>query len=451
LAKYRRYRTCPSCGGARIGPSGRKARALGYSYDDLFNGELTALLEWTDKAGAEVKARRLAPLLEIQRELRDKLSCLCDLGLGTSSMSRRSKSLSGGEYQRVLLSRVLGNGLTDALYVLDEPSVGLGPHEIPALIAALQRLRDQGNTVVVVDHDPLLVRSADGWVEFGPGGGSQGGAVVGQGVFPGPNEPESLKSDNTQLRRPKREPVDPRGRVLPKDSAIWLRGFSHLNCDNVDIEIPLRALTVITGPSGAGKSTVLRAGLEGALSLYQSDGATSSNDSDVDEGRGRWLDFYVPKSLREFVLVAVAQKAMHRSIASVPATILGVMDDLRKRFAATNDARERGLGPSDFTFNGAGACNSCEGRGVLRDDLFFLGEVEKTCEDCQGQRYRSDVLEVAYKGHSIAQVLAQSMADCLRDGLFGIPGVGATSGSLFALQLAVQLGLGHLPLGIPSS
>lgn len=451
LAKYRRYKTCPSCRGARIGPAGRLAKALDCSYDDIFNGPIQQALKWTRRAGEEVRRRKLTPLLEIERELADKLACLNDLGLGSSSLGRRSRSLSGGEYQRVLLSRVLGNGLTDALYVLDEPSVGLGRTEMPFLVQSLHRLRDQGNTVVVVDHDPELIEAADEWIEFGPGGGSRGGSVVGTGKRGAPVKPLSMQSNLDTLAMPKRQDVPPLSRVLPKDSAIWLEGFSHLNCDNLNLEIPKGLLTVIGGPSGAGKSTVLRAGLEQALAAYLEDGKTECKVSDIDEQRGLWTRIEVPPSLQKAALITVDQRAMHRSITSIPATLLGLMDDLRKRFAATSEARERGFGPSDFSFNGAGACSDCQGRGFVRDDLFFLGEVEKICEACDGRRYRSDVLEVVYKGYTIAQLLSLSMEECLAEGVLGIAKGLADSGPLFALQIAVQLGLGHLPLGIPSS
>jgi excinuclease ABC subunit A len=462
LAKYRRYRTCPACGGARIGPAGRHARAAGSSYDDIFNGEIRQALAWCQRASESVLNKRLTALLEVQRELFDKLSCLEALGLGSSSLSRRSKSLSGGEYQRVLLSRVLGNGLSDALYVLDEPSIGLGATEIPALITAIRRLRDQGNTVVMVDHEPSLVRAADEWIEFGPGGGSNGGNILGHGVFEAQGtkhkatgkiaEPASLSADASSLIFPQRKNLaNPLTRVLPKDDAFNLLGFSHLNCDGLNVEIPLGRLTVICGPSGAGKTTLLRAGLEEALQCYFENGRTSSLISDVDEQRGCWRELEIPQRAQKGTLVTVDQKAMHRSITSVPATLLGLMDELRKRFAATLEARELGLGPSDFSFNGSGACGTCEGRGITRDDLFFLGEVERTCEDCSGCRYRPEVLAVPYKGSNIAQVLEMSIADCFNQGLLGNPHSPAASGPAYALQMCINLGVGHLPLGIPSS
>jgi excinuclease ABC subunit A len=456
LAKYRKYKTCPDCAGARVGAAGRNAIALGSSYDDIFNGEIRSLQNWISLASKEIKSRNLGALFEIQRELSDKIDLLVDLGLGSSALSRRSKSLSGGEYQRVLLCRVIGNGLSDALYVLDEPSIGLGPSEIPALIIALQRLRDMGNTVVMVEHEPSLVRAADNWIELGPEGGSKGGYCTGTGTFTGTfkgaEEPASLNASSERIRVPSRKKADTHATALKPQDAIVLRGFSHLNCDNLLLEIPLGKLTVIAGPSGAGKTTLLRAGLDQALQQFFETKRTTSRSSDIDEQKGCWEAIELPAALQQSgELIAVDQRAAYRSIASVPATMLGVMDDLRKLFANTMEANELGLGPSDFSFNGAGACPACEGRGATKDNLFFLGEIEKTCDACQGQRYRSEVLSVRFRGKNIAQWLATSMSECLAESLFGRPQGGIRQPARESLELCQRLGLGHLPLGIPSS
>jgi len=456
LAKYRKYKTCPDCAGARVGAAGRNAVALGSSYDDIFNGEIRSLQNWIALTGKEIKTRKLSALFEIQRELSDKIDLLVALGLGSSALSRRSKSLSGGEYQRVLLCRVIGNGLSDALYVLDEPSIGLGPSEIPALIVALQRLRDMGNTVVMVEHEPGLVRAADNWIELGPEGGSKGGYCVGTGTFNRTvnekSEPASLHANSERIRIPDRKKADTQSAAFRPHEAVVLRGFSHLNCDNLFLEVPLGKLTVIAGPSGAGKTTLLRAGLDQALQQFFETKRTTSRSSDIDEQKGCWEAIEVPAALQASgELIAVDQRAAYRSIASVPATMLGVMDDLRKLFASTMEANELGMGTSDFSFNGAGACPACEGRGATKDNLFFLGEIEKTCEGCQGQRYRSEVLSIRFRGKNIAQWLATSMGECLGESLFGRPQGGIRQPARESLELCQRLGLGHLPLGIPSS
>lgn len=452
LAKYRKYKTCPDCGGARVAAAGRNAVALGCSYDDIFNGEIQTLQSWITRANQEIKLRNLSALSEIHRELSEKIDLLVHLGLGSSALSRRSKSLSGGEYQRVLLCRVIGNGLSDALYVLDEPSVGLGQKEIPALILAIQRLREMGNTVVMVEHEPSLVRAADCWIELGPEGGSKGGYCVGEGSFSGSEEPASLTASAERLRIPRRSKTDPLAAVCSPQEAIVLRGFSHLNCDNLLLEVPVGKLTVIAGPSGAGKTTLLRAGLAQALQQFFETKRTASRSADIDEQKGCWQAIEVPTVLQQNgELIAVDQRAAYRSIASVPATILGVMDELRKLFANTMEANELGMGASDFSFNGGGACPTCEGRGATKDNLFFLGEIEKTCESCQGQRYRSDVLQVQFRGKNIAQWLATSVGDCLSESVFGRVQTGIRQPARESLELCRRLGLGHLPLGIPSS
>ncbi len=444
LAKYRSYRTCRSCKGARIGPVGRRASAAGFSYDDLFNGEVRAALQWAQEVGPLLKKRKMDDFLEIHREVEEKLSLLVQLGLGSSSLSRRSKSLSGGEYQRVLLTRVLGNGLTDSLYVLDEPSIGLGDQEIPSLIRCLERLRDQGNTVVMVEHEPQLVRAADSWIELGPGGGSLGGEIVGLSTeSPARAEPASLQLDLSRVEVPKRVQSEPAKSQFPDSAAIGFHGFSHLNCENLFVELPVGQLTVFSGPSGAGKSTLLGAGLDKALRLFLEMGVAHCHNPDVDEKRGRWENLSVPdKLLRKLELVSVEQGAMHRTVTSVPATVLGLMDELRRLFAATSEAKERGLGPSDFSFNGKGGCEVCGGRGFVKDDLFFLGEVEKVCEECNGARYRKDVLEVRFKGKNIAQWLDTSLDECVSESLL------PKRNEL--LNLCSQLGLGQLPLGLPT-
>lgn len=443
LAKYRSYRACPTCKGARVSDRGRRATALDASYDDLFNGDIRLCAAWVKAAGEEIRRRGAVDLYEIHREVDKKISLLNSLGLGSSSLSRRSKSLSGGEYQRVLLTRVIGNGLSDALYVLDEPSVGLGSQEIPALIVAIEELKNQGNTILMVEHDPQLVRAADRWIELGPGGGHLGGQLISSEL----DEPASLHLDLSQVVVPTRSRLvgDKLSQWVWSDNqAFRLDGFSHLNCENLRLEVPVGRMTVISGPSGAGKSTLLACGLDQALRFGLEDSQWSCAAPDVDEGRGMWKSFAVPRSLRGHVHhVSVEQKAMHRTITSVPATVLGLMDDLRRLFASTEEARSLGLSISDFSFNGGGACPSCGGRGFVKEDLFFLGEVEKNCEECNSTRYRKDVLSVTFKGRSIAEWMSTSLLECAEESL--IP----SRQKIF--QLCVELGLGQLPLGMPTT
>jgi excinuclease ABC subunit A len=448
LAKYRRYVTCTDCMGSRLGPAGRQARCMSTRYSDLMHGEITIVQSWMQSVNGDPRYRhRLVGLREIWGELQRKVDLLVRLGLGSSTLSRRCRTLSGGEYQRVLLTRVIGNGLTDALYVLDEPSVGLGRAEIPELVACLKDLRDLGNTVLMVEHDPELIREADVWIELGPGGGTRGGELLAQADS---GEPESVHMDpeNLSIAAVERREisVDP-GKVKAKPTAFSMQlcGFSMHNCRDLNLDVPFGQLTVVGGPSGAGKSTLIHAGLEAAIEWLNETGQKSNDRIDSDEGRGLWNELVVPKDFFEtHDVVSVEQRAMHRSITSVPATVLGLMDILRKQFSQTADAKQKDLMASDFSFNGAGACEECGGKGFIREDLFFLGEVDKECPDCRGGRYRRDVLTVQWRDKTIKQWLETSLEDCCAE-------LGREAGFAKPLQIAVRLGLGHLPLGVPTS
>lgn len=447
LAKYRKYITCKSCEGLRLGMAGRNARCAGVPFYQLMQQEVSLTHTWVNALQRlPGLAKKLDAVSEIYKEVDKKISLLHRLGLGSSTLARRCRTLSGGEYQRVLLSRVLGNGLTDAMYVLDEPSIGLGKDEIPELVACIRELRDLGNTVVMVEHEPSLVLSADSWIELGQGGGAQGGTVM----PPKGPRPASMAIDPKVLQQAPtlvgaRTTVGPDILKLPGAQAVVLKGFTMLNCKNLTLEIPLGRLSVISGPSGAGKSTLVHGGLEAALVQLFDNGLTANSHLDLDEGIGLWSGLVVPKDfIASTQLVSVEQRAMHRTITSVPATVLGLMDGFRKMFAATDGAKEAGLSASDFSFNGAGACLGCNGRGAVKEDLFFLGEVDKTCPDCQGSRYRPDVQDVRWLGKSINQWLSLSLAECFA-------GLKKHASLARPLHLALQLGLGHLPLGVSTT
>jgi len=444
LAKYRKYVTCEACKGTRLGEAGRNARSEGLHYHSLLNQEARLSEEWVRSlAGAKKHAKRLDALREVYEEVTKKLALLVRLGLGSSSLSRRCRTLSGGEYQRVLLTRVIGNGLTDALYVLDEPSVGLGAAEIPFLIDCIRELRELGNTVVMVEHEPTLIRSADMVIELGPGGGTQGGEL--QKIKAG-GEPASLRMDEgVRARFPKRVKIDGSKKHFSAETCVALEGFTFLHCHDLRVEFPLSQLTVVTGPSGAGKTTLVQGGLEAALEQASSNSQFSNESEDLDDKIGTWRKLSVPRDfLTAHQVISVEQRAMHRTITSVPATVLGLMDALRKHFSQCELAKAARFGPPDFSFNGAGGCVTCSGKGVVKDDLFFLGEVDKECPDCLGERYRKDVTEVLWKGRNIAQWLRTSMAQCYEE-LKSVPGFAK------ALHLALRLGLGHLPLGVATS
>ena len=443
LSKFRKYVVCHDCNGLRLGEAGRNAQCANMPFHALMNLEIREVRTWLEEISnrKEIK-KRLEFVSEIYEEVYKKIDLLSRLGMGTSVLSRRCRTLSGGEYQRVLLSRVLGNGLTDALYVLDEPSIGLGKSEIPDLISCIQELCSLGNTIVMVEHEPSLIRAADLWIELGPGGGSEGGYLVPQKS----DEPVSFAfkkfTQSVPLRKTLKNSTD---RIYKPKECLFIKEFSALNCRNLNIEIPLANMTVICGPSGAGKSTLVHFGLQAAIEHFQDSGNAKNEVEDLDDQKGVWKEFAVPPQFFEtHEVVSVEQKALHRTVTSVPATVLGLMDSFRKYFAATDGAKQLGFTASDFSFNGAGGCETCNGRALIKEDLFFLGEVEKICPECNGTRYRSDVLKVKWLGKTIHEWLLTSLTDCAH---------ALKSHTTFSkpLQMAVQLGIGHLPLGMPTA
>jgi excinuclease ABC subunit A len=442
LAKYRKYILCPDCEGARVGKSGKNAICFGKTYHELFQSEISDTLNWLKRIKGEQKfEKKLNAISEIYNEAVKKVSLLNQLGLGSAHLFRRCKTLSGGEYQRVLLTRVIGNGLTDALYVLDEPSVGLGKNEIPTLISCIQELRDLGNTILMVEHDKDLISASDEIFEFGPGGGEEGGELL---LIQDRTPISFITKYNTPDKSQIKEKIN-KNKAFKNEESIFINNFSALNCKNLDLEILLGKLNVVSGPSGAGKSTLIRFGLEAALDKYKDNKVTNNTDADYDSKIGTWKNIFIPKDFFQTTdIVSVEQKALHRTASSVPATILGLMDILRKNFASTKEAKSAGFNLSDFSFNGAGSCEICNGKGTVQEDLFFLGEVEKICPDCNGTRYRNDVLEIKWSGKNIHEWLSTSLNES-KIKLGKQPGFGK------AISLCCQLGLGHIPLGMATT
>jgi excinuclease ABC subunit A len=367
-----------------------------------------------------------------------KIQLLQRLGLGFASLWRRCKTLSGGEYQRVLLARVLGNGLTDALYILDEPSVGLGKAELPELIACLKELRDLGNTIVMVEHDKQLIESADLWFELGPGGGANGGKLLSRQS----HMPKSATSEKPSKASSNRLP---RPQSTESTETISLREFSALNCNAISCSFKTGTLSVITGPSGAGKSTLLHMGLEAALNLAKEHGQLSNPTPDIGELRGAWKGLLLPTNFFQTTsLIALEQNATHRSISSVIATSLGIMDFIRRQFAQSEDALRNNMSSSEFSFNSTGACENCDGKGEIPQDLFFLGEVKKACPNCAGTRFRASSLRPKWMNRNIAEWMSTTIDECLVHwDPFPLPRK--------QLRVAADLGLGYLPIGTSTS
>jgi excinuclease ABC subunit A len=430
LSRYRGYLTCPECGGARLRREARDVRvgertidavcALTVRDADRFFAELA--LSEKDAAIAD----------KVLREIRKRLGFLRDVGLDYLSLDRLSSTLSGGESQRINLATSLGSALVDTLYVLDEPSIGLHSRDNERLIAILRQLRDQGNTVLVVEHDADTIRVADMVVDMGLGAGEQGGRVVFAGTLKDLlNEPRSLTAK--YLRDELAIPV-PAARRRPSNQKIRVLGAAEHNLKDLDVEIPLGLLTCVTGVSGSGKSTLVHDVLYAAL---------KRSKGDWDRRVGTHCELEGAEFVTDVVLVD--QAPIGRTPRSNPVTYLKAFDPIRELLASTKDARSRGLTTSHFSFNvPGGRCEACEGEGEVKVEMQFLADVFVPCEQCEGKRFKPQVLEVKYRGRSVDQVLDMTVREALT--FFS-----SSPKVLRRLQVLDEIGLGYLRLGQPAT
>jgi excinuclease ABC subunit A len=429
LARYRKFVPCTACAGAKLRPEALNVKIQGRNIADLGRMPIAELAEWIEQlAMGRDEAERSATLT---RELRNRLGYLTAVGLGYLTLERPARTLSGGEAQRIHLASALGSRLTGTLYALDEPTVGLHARDSRRLLAVLRNLRDLGNTVIVVEHDPLMVREADRLVELGPGGGRDGGKLV----FCGP--PAS---------RPRRAGDEPTGRVLlmraiarerrigKSDPALRIVGAAEYNLKNISVAIPLGRMVCITGVSGSGKSTLVE---EVLYNNYLA--RTGAPVSEVGackriEGLER-LDG----------IVHMGQEGLARSTRSNPATYTKLYDSIRKLFAATQDARRGGVEAKNFSFNvSGGRCERCHGMGVVTIEMHFMADLEVKCDACDGRRFQSHVLGVKYRGLNINEVLALTVDEARN--FF------ARQDQLVQrLNTLSSVGLGYLQLGQPTS
>jgi excinuclease ABC subunit A len=397
LSRWRSYRPCPACGGSRLRPEALAASIGGKNLAQLSTmriRECLAFFEQLELSDWEQQVGRV-----ILEPIRARLAFLSQVGLDYLSLDRTLRTLSGGESQRVALTSALGSSLVNMLYVLDEPSIGLHPRDTDRLLQAILKLRDRGNTVVVVEHEEAMIRAADQVIEIGPGAGERGGEVVFQGT---PAEmaasPTSLTGDFLSGRRVIRTPGK---RRTPNHGWIRLAGARGNNLQNLTVEFPLGTLCVVSGVSGAGKSTLVQDTLYPALCRrLRKDGPIPAPFDDV-YGDGQIDDVQL-----------VDQNPIGRSPRSNPVTYIKAFDEIRHVFAETLDARTRNYTAGHFSFNvEGGRCNVCEGDGFIEIDMQFMADVYMKCAQCGGKRYRPEILDITYRGRNIAEVLDMTVRE----------------------------------------
>ena len=430
LSRYRGYLSCPDCGGARLRREARDVRVGGRTIDVV--SALTVREAQQFFADIQLSEKDTVVADKVLKEIRRRLSFLSNVGLDYLTLDRLSSTLSGGESQRINLATSLGSALVGTLYVLDEPSIGLHSRDNQRLIDILQQLRDQGNTVIVVEHDEDMIRVADHIVDIGLGAGEQGGRVVFSGTLEGLlQEPRSLTAK--YLRHELAIPV-PSSRRRGVGQKIRLKGAVEHNLKNIDVEIPLNTFTCVTGVSGSGKSTLVHDVLYAAIKR-------AKGDWDRRVGVFRSLEGldYISGT------VLVDQTPIGRTPRSNPVTYLKAFDPIRELFASTKDAKARGFTASHFSFNvPGGRCEACQGEGEVRVEMQFLADVFVPCDQCDAKRFKPQVLEVKYKGKNVHQVLDTTVREALT--FFG-----TSPKVLRRLQVLDEIGLGYLRLGQPAT
>ncbi|MFE5210447.1 ATP-binding cassette domain-containing protein [Streptomyces sp. NPDC056600] len=390
--------TCPECEGTRLNEAARSSRIRGRSIADLCSQEIGELAAWI----RELDEPSVAPLLTA---LRGVLDSFVEIGLGYLALERPTGSLSGGEAQRVKMIRHLGSSLTDVTYVFDEPTVGLHPHDIRRVNNLLLRLRDKGNTVLVVEHKPQTIAIADHVVDLGPGAGTEGGTVCFEGTVQG------LRTSATVTGRHLEDRTTLKEKVRTPTGQLEIRGARTHNLHDVDVDIPLGVLVVVTGVAGSGKSSLVHGSLVGG------------------------------PLAAEAGVVSVGQGAIRGSRRSNPATYTGLLEPIRKAFAKAN-----GVKPALFSANSEGACPVCNGAGVIYTDLAMMAGVSTPCEDCEGKRFQPAVLEYRLGGRDISEVLAMPVSRALE---FFAAGEARTPAAHRVLTRLEEVGLGYLTLGQP--
>jgi excinuclease ABC subunit A len=429
IEEYMSLRACPVCGGARLRAESRAVLVGGTRIEDFCALSARRALEWLDEVELSETDRHVARL--ILREISERLQFLENVGIGYLSMDRAAATLSGGEAQRIRLATQIGSSLVGVLYILDEPSIGLHQRDNSKLIGTLERLRDLGNTVIVVEHDEQTMRAADHLVDLGPGAGEHGGRIVAQGTAA---QVQRVKESLTgQFLSGARSIETPRRRRTPS-GYIEILGASQHNLRDIDVHVPLGVLTCVTGVSGSGKSTLVNDVLFKAVA------------NRLHRARKRPGAHRAIHGLDQLdKIIAVDQSPIGRTPRSNPATYTGLFDVIRDMFSKTQEARARGYKPGRFSFNvKGGRCEVCRGDGQIKIEMHFLPDVYVPCEQCHGKRYNRETLEVRFKGKSIADVLDMSVEEALTF-FEHIPKIRRR------LETLNAVGLGYVRLGQPAT
>ena len=429
--QYMRQVACPSCGGARLNPTILGVKVGGQSIADITDLSLADALAFV--RSLQLSAREAKIGEQVLKEIDARLQFLLDVGLDYLTLSRSAGTLSGGEAQRIRLATQIGSGLVGVLYVLDEPSIGLHQRDNRRLIETLTKLRDMGNTLIVVEHDEDTMREADWIVDVGPGAGEHGGEIVHSGSFEELlKNTKSITGDYMAGRRSIEVPAS--RRPVDKERELTVRGARENNLKNVTVSFPLGVFTAVTGVSGSGKSTLVNDILYTSL-------ANKLNGAKQVPGRHKSIDGleHLDK------VIHVDQSPIGRTPRSNPATYTGVFDHIRKLFAETSEAKMRGYTPGRFSFNvKGGRCEDCSGDGTLKIEMNFLPDVYVPCETCHGKRYNRETLEVHYKGKTIADVLEMPVEEAAE--FFA-----AFTPIARHLNTLVDVGLGYIRLGQPAT
>jgi excinuclease ABC subunit A len=427
LAKYLNMQTCPSCAGSRLRIEARHVKVGKKNIHEICNTPLKETVHFFESLKLKGAKKTIAE--KIIYEITSRLKFLVNVGLDYLSLSRSAETLSGGEAQRIRLASQIGSGLTGVMYVLDEPSIGLHQRDNDRLLETLKRLRDLGNTVIVVEHDQDAIMSADYVVDIGPGAGEHGGYIVAEGT------PKMIakhpKSLTGQYISGRKEIKYKNKRLLPRTMKwLELKGAKGNNLKNVHLKLPIGLLTCVTGVSGSGKSSLINDTLYRAVAhhLY------GSHTEPAEHTSIKGLDFFDK-------VVDVDQSPIGRTPRSNPATYTGLFTPTRELFAQLNESRNRGYGPGRFSFNvKGGRCEACEGDGVIKVEMHFLPDVYVPCDICQGKRYNRETLEIQFKGKNIHEVLSMTVEQA-HQFFNAIPAVEKK------LRTLIEVGLGYITLG----